>query len=277
MEVLVVIAILAILAAMFFPAFGGARQKARQAVCATRLRQLGLAVSLYAQDNDERLFPYVCYDVKRAGDVQTWGYYLPDRNARGEDLLFDRAGGSLGPYLLTGAMLDCPSAVGFSNGTPANPVADNLLGYAANVDLWAPRPGSPASGASPGDGPGLAAVETPAETLLLADAAQVEGGTGLLSRSGGFSWPPSRGAPGIHARHQDHAEVVWFDGHASALRVGFPAFGYGQASVSRLQARHVGYVLPPGCPVGSACQDFFYELKKTAESGQSGPRGPDTQ
>jgi prepilin-type N-terminal cleavage/methylation domain-containing protein len=42
-ELLVVIAIIAVLAAILFPVFAQARAKARQAVCFSNLRQLGLA------------------------------------------------------------------------------------------------------------------------------------------------------------------------------------------------------------------------------------------
>ncbi len=53
-ELLVVIAIIAILAAILFPVFAKAREKARQTSCGSNVRQVGLALMLYIQDNDER-------------------------------------------------------------------------------------------------------------------------------------------------------------------------------------------------------------------------------
>jgi len=54
-ELLVVIAIIAILAAILFPVFARAREKARQASCASNLKELALGVLMYAGDYDERL------------------------------------------------------------------------------------------------------------------------------------------------------------------------------------------------------------------------------
>ncbi len=55
-ELLVVIAIIAILAAILFPVFAQARARARQVSCLSNMRQLGIGLGMYAQDNDERLF-----------------------------------------------------------------------------------------------------------------------------------------------------------------------------------------------------------------------------
>ena len=52
-ELLVVIAIIAILAAILFPVFARARAKARQTSCLSNVKQISLALMMYAQDNDE--------------------------------------------------------------------------------------------------------------------------------------------------------------------------------------------------------------------------------
>jgi len=52
-EILVVLAIIAILAAILFPVFARARAKARQAQCASNLRQLASAFEMYVTDYDD--------------------------------------------------------------------------------------------------------------------------------------------------------------------------------------------------------------------------------
>jgi prepilin-type N-terminal cleavage/methylation domain-containing protein/prepilin-type processing-associated H-X9-DG protein len=96
-ELLVVIAIIAILAAILFPVFAQAREKARQISCLSNMKQVGLALHLYAQDYDETLPPSADSQIN-FGDPIVY-------NQKPNFL------GSLIPYLKSRNVLHCATAV----------------------------------------------------------------------------------------------------------------------------------------------------------------------
>lgn len=76
-ELLVVISIIALLIALLLPALGGARAAARDAVCASNLRQVGVAAHSYAVDF--RVLPIGISDASSGSDnYEDWSFILPD-------------------------------------------------------------------------------------------------------------------------------------------------------------------------------------------------------
>lgn len=70
-ELLVVVGIISLLAALLFPVFLSARAKAREAVCLSNMRQIGNAIILYADDYDE-LYPYGADPSDQHSDPSIW-------------------------------------------------------------------------------------------------------------------------------------------------------------------------------------------------------------
>jgi len=113
-ELLVVIAIIAILAAILFPVFAQAREKARQASCVSNMKQISLAMLMYAQDYDEVL--------PQPGSLPRWqanGTACGDATAMrvpdGTNIVRMMNGGLqwfLEPYVKNNGIFKCPSDTG---------------------------------------------------------------------------------------------------------------------------------------------------------------------
>src|SRR5688572_3753031 len=93
-ELLVVIAVVALLAALLLPVFARAREKARQAVCLSNLKQLGAATLMYAQDWDETL-PPISHTIIGFGELGAPASFLT----------------SILPYSRSRDIFACPSSI----------------------------------------------------------------------------------------------------------------------------------------------------------------------
>ncbi|HKX62885.1 MAG TPA: type II secretion system protein [Verrucomicrobiae bacterium] len=109
-ELMVVIAVIAILAVLLLPALNGAKDRAHTAVCHSNIKQLALAWSVYADDNEGLLVnnhgkpETVARRNTWANNVQDWGASEDNTN---EVFLTHSL---LGPYVSrVASMYKCPS------------------------------------------------------------------------------------------------------------------------------------------------------------------------
>ncbi len=108
-EILVVIAIIAILAAIIFPAFATARGKARSAACQSNLKQLGAAMAMYIGDHER--YPYAVDPSDKYSNI--WKNQTDAEGVTvGDMTLLSEA---LNPYTKSAAVWKCPSDTGFDH------------------------------------------------------------------------------------------------------------------------------------------------------------------
>lgn len=179
-ELLVVIAIIAILAAILFPVFAKAREKARQSSCLSNLKQMGLAVMSYAQDNDETLFRE-CGVPPAAAAGKCWG-----SNAW-TSIMLD-------PYVKNTQIYLCPSISASSHGY--------RFDYGYNQAL---------------NGVGLGAITRPSEIICISDNGSftaVDGATEGTAAAANFLLRPSQYWNWTSRRHNGGFNSVFADGHA---------------------------------------------------------------
>lgn len=105
-ELLVVIAIIAILAAILFPVFNRAKESAKRAGCLSNLRQIGLAMTMYMTDNDDRLPDRRDLKSSLPDGYRPWTTWPPsDPRSGWAVVVWD-------PYIKGDGIWSCPSVEG---------------------------------------------------------------------------------------------------------------------------------------------------------------------
>ena len=192
-ELLVVIAIIAILIAILFPVLSRAREKARQITCLSNMRQLGLAILMYAQDHDG-LLPPSAHRLPGGGGLSSRSFIWP---------------AYLAPYVRNTQIFVCTEAGGESSYAETWGERGRLS-IGLNRDLEDRATNLPYS---------LAVFSDPSITILLADS--TPGDTNPPQNGRGFQVQADR-APntqsGIGERHSGGTNVGFLDGHAKWYR-----------------------------------------------------------
>lgn len=114
-EMLVVMAIIAILASLLLPALSRARTRANDAKCMSNLRQCGVALNLYLQDYNDRLF-WTSTNVSFEGmEWFVWaGRTNNNRIGAAQGNIFNDTDRPLNHYGLTDGTVTCPMDQGRS-------------------------------------------------------------------------------------------------------------------------------------------------------------------
>ena len=127
-ELLVVIAIIAVLMAILFPALNRAREQGRRAVCLSNLKQLALAWTMYADENNDKIVngeaagggngqaPTPSLSQNRHGGEQYWvggdcGDFWSGENLPREIQYRAIQNGALYPYTKKETLYRCPTGV----------------------------------------------------------------------------------------------------------------------------------------------------------------------
>src|SRR5689334_22710458 len=151
-EFLVVIAIIAILAAILFPVFAQAREKARSTSCLSNTRQLGTAHMMYMQDYDETVV------IRYQGCPSTGPTNLTD-------LLWI---GVVQPYIKNGQIFVCPSAANSHYGPTWGERGWDSIGENSQIGGWYyPAINPPCGGMII---PKLPEIEAPAQNVAFGDS-----------------------------------------------------------------------------------------------------------
>jgi prepilin-type processing-associated H-X9-DG protein len=225
----VVIAIIAILAAILFPVFAQARDKARQATCQSNLKQIGNAMLMYAQDYDENMVYNYAY---QAGGAGLWWW---------EDFIQ--------PYAKNYQIFVCPSADPKISYRARRDQAwfraqwpDPLVTtYTANTAAFqsaavcsqlkptgtcTPPMRSVGATVDPNNMPqpyAMAAIEDPAGTILITESWtkeiwQVESTSAWRPRPGQIGPYDSKRNGSWEGRHNEANNILWGDGHVKPVK-----------------------------------------------------------
>lgn len=189
-ELLVALAILALLAGLVVPAVSGALNRAKATECFTRMRQLGTAVLLYTQDNQGR-FPRSSHSAA-ANREEGWTT-------------------SLEPYLCgkkSDGKFCCPCSASRTPGAHS---------YGLNVFFELDQKGDSYLG-KPSTWHTLQQVPRPARTILFAEAPSASGGM-AADHFMSHQWSSLQAVKNAvaHDRHAGKSNFLFVDGHAEPL------------------------------------------------------------
>ena len=225
-ELLVVIAAIALLMSILMPALVGVRIQAKAAVCRSNIRQLILANIGYAGENNGSYVP-AALDIS-SSNLHRWHGVRDSINEP-----FRATDGPLAEYLADGCVKQCPEKVNFRHGDPWDwDFEDGCGGYGYNMTYIGSRVWECYKDENCKVTAKDFEVKHPSQTLMFADTAMAKMDDGIpyyLEYS--FAEPPyfvvngkpvtiwGYASPSIHFRHGNRANIGWADGHTDSRRI----------------------------------------------------------
>jgi prepilin-type processing-associated H-X9-DG protein len=209
---------IAILAAILFPVFARAREKARQTSCLSNQKQIGLAVLMYAQDYDER-FPPQYIRIDNDSEKRVSGFYdCVGPYTKNEQMYVCPSGHK--PY--TYGRKNLPSGVGFYKRTmQVSYGMVQTFSWSANYDRF----GGLTVWVVPGDGPNgagrpLSDLIRPSDVIVAVESTSAWNGAyghvGFDADGNPRTMDESGECGSMQYRHNKMMNVIYGDGHAKA-------------------------------------------------------------
>ncbi len=177
-ELLIVIAIIAILAAILFPVFARARENARRSSCQSNLKQIGLGILQYSQDYDEQMIS------GQSGGV-LWKELLQ-------------------PYVKSKQIFACPS-----NPNQSSMATNYPISYGPNCDAH----GSHAALGYINDGPNLSDISAPSTAITVIEMTANTWDFVITLDAGRSDFDDA-----LYAGHLSLSNTLFADGHVKSLR-----------------------------------------------------------
>jgi prepilin-type N-terminal cleavage/methylation domain-containing protein len=207
-ELLVVLTIIAFLAGMLIPSLLRSRQEARKTACISNLKQLGIALKLYTQE--QNYYPDAYLDLG-GGKIKYWCYGYDGTNV-------NFAEGAMDDYILDKKVLICPGFTGFISLDSSLP---STCSYGINAEYLGGNP----EGATENDILNSApantdAIRNPDKTIAFLDSAQNSGGL----KESYYFWARYAFTSGAeheartHFRHHGKTVAVFGDGHCEEIK-----------------------------------------------------------